>query len=145
MPLGSMNKKIIEFLDKNRNLTLATCIDNKPYCANLFYAFETGKAWLIFKSDKKTIHIQQALLNQHVAGTISPDKLDIKKIQGVQFTGKMTVMTDSIKSAAEKSYYKKYPFALAFKGELWVIQIDSIKMTDNTLGFGSKLTWQRDS
>ena len=34
--------------------------------------------------------------------------------------------------------------ALAVAGEIWTIKMDSIKMTDSTLGFGKKITWERE-
>jgi uncharacterized protein YhbP (UPF0306 family) len=30
-------------------------------------------------------------------------------------------------------------------GQLWVVELDTIKMTDNTLGIGNKLRWERIS
>lgn len=43
-----------------------------------------------------------------------------------------------------KAYLKRFPFALAVKLDLWILHIDYIKMTDNRLGFGSKLLWLRE-
>jgi uncharacterized protein YhbP (UPF0306 family) len=45
---------------------------------------------------------------------------------------------------ASSHYHKKYPFALAMPGEIWTVQINSIKMTDSKLGFGKKITWNRE-
>jgi uncharacterized protein YhbP (UPF0306 family) len=42
------------------------------------------------------------------------------------------------------STIKKYPFALAIPGDVYTIQPDYIKLTDNTIGFGKKLTWLRN-
>jgi hypothetical protein len=41
------------------------------------------------------------------------------------------------------TYLKRFPFALAAKLDLWILYIDYIKMTDNLLGFGKKLIWER--
>ena len=43
----------------------------------------------------------------------------------------------------KKIYYKKYPFAVAFPGNIWGVELTSIKMTDNTLGFGKKIEWKK--
>jgi uncharacterized protein YhbP (UPF0306 family) len=44
---------------------------------------------------------------------------------------------------ATKFYHKKNPAGLAVRGDIWIVKIDNIKMTDNTLGFGKKITWSR--
>lgn len=138
-----MNERIISFLRKNTNLTLATSADNVPYCANCFYAYEEQHDLLIFKSSPDTNHIRQALQNRAVAGSITPDKLDAAKIQGVQFHGEFLEPENERLDSLRKTYYKKYPFAMAFPGSIWVIELTAIKMTDNTLGFGKKIEWKR--
>lgn len=138
-----MDKRIIDFIHTQTVLTLATSIENIPYCASCFYSLIEGSYSLAFKSDKTTKHIQDALLNNEVAGTIIPDKSEIGKIKGIQFQGKLIEPEGRLLANAKKSYYKKYPFAIAVKGELWVIELSFIKMTDNQLGFGKKLLWEK--
>lgn len=41
-------------------------------------------------------------------------------------------------------YLKRFPFAALMDTTLWVLQIDYAKMTDNRLGFGKKLIWERE-
>jgi uncharacterized protein YhbP (UPF0306 family) len=38
---------------------------------------------------------------------------------------------------------QKIPFALAKPGDVWCIQLEMIKMTDNTQVFGKKLMWNK--
>ncbi len=40
---------------------------------------------------------------------------------------------------------KRYPFAILMKTQLWVVDLDFIKLTDNRLGFGKKLIWKKDA
>jgi len=47
------------------------------------------------------------------------------------------------KTKARKAYIKKFPFAIAAKLDLWVLQLEYVKMTDNRLGFGRKIVWRR--
>lgn len=115
----------------------------KPYCANCFYAFEEIGGWLVFKSDAATNHIRQAVENPIVAGTVIPDKLVKAKVQGVQFNGLFREASGSDLKRAEDVYYKRFPFARAFGGMMWIIELDELKMTDNTLGFGKKLLWKK--
>jgi len=38
-------------------------------------------------------------------------------------------------------YYQKFPFAETMPAPIWGIKLDWVKVTDNTLGFGTKLIW----
>jgi hypothetical protein len=45
----------------------------------------------------------------------------------------------------EKSvYFKRFPYALAMNPTLWKIKVEFFKLTDNRLGFGKKIMWQRE-
>jgi len=138
-----INERVIVFLKSCTNLTLATGKNSIPYCANCFYAYDEKQNLLVFKSDRDTNHIKQALENNNVAGTILPDKLEKAKIKGIQFNGKFIEAKDELLESIKKVYYKKYPFARAFAGELWAVEFTFIKMTDNTLGFGKKIEWRK--
>ncbi len=139
-----MDQKIQLFIKEQKNLTLCTSIDDTPYCANCFYAFLHDNYFLVFKSNRNTMHITNALVNNKVAGTILPDISKIGIIKGIQFTGRLIVLADSeFLEKAKRNYYSQHPFALPMPGELWGVELHSIKMTDNKLGFGKKLLWER--
>ena len=139
----SIDKPIQSFIENQTVLTIATCINNIPYCATCFYTFLEKYNAVAFKSNRDTQHIHEAIQNKYVAGTIVPDKSEIGKIKGIQFSGTFLEPTENLLTEAKKKYYLKYPFAAAFKGELWVIDLTSVKFTDNTLGFGKKMHWQK--
>ncbi len=139
----AIDERIVKFLKAQTNLTLATCTNNIPYCANCFYAFEETKNWLVFKSDTETNHVRQAIANPFVAGTVIPDKLVKAKVQGVQFSGLFREAIGDDLKRAETIYYNRYPFARAFGGVIWIVDLEEMKMTDNTLGFGKKLLWKK--
>lgn len=82
-----MDTKIEEFLKNQQSLTFCTSVDNQPYCANAFYACIKENNLIVFKSDKNTRHISEALKNEKVAGIILPDVSKIGTIKGIQFTG----------------------------------------------------------
>ncbi|EGF0722467.1 hypothetical protein IBO59_003311 [Salmonella enterica] len=42
-------------------------------------------------------------------------------------------------------YIRRFPVARVLPAPVWEIRLDEIKFTDNTLGFGKKLHWLRDS
>ena len=90
-------------------------------------------------SDPKTRHLQEALENPLVAGTVTLETRTIGHIQGMQFAGHLSQALAQDKPL----YYKAYPFALALRPSLWRIRIDYAKLTDNRLGFGKKLEFFR--
>jgi hypothetical protein len=95
----------------------------------------------VFTSESTTRHIREALVQRRVAGAIALETLVIGKIRGVQFTGTLDKPEGEILKAAQKAYRKKFPFAIFLKTTLWCLYPDHIKMTDNRLGFGTKLIW----
>jgi len=138
-----MEARISEYIKHNKVFTLATCIDNVPYAANCFYCFEEETNRLIFMSNKETRHIKESIDNLSVAGTINNGVTTVAKIQGIQFTGKLIVPNGKQKNHFNKTYLIKFPFAITKLSPIWGIQLEWIKMTDNTLGFGNKLIWKR--
>ncbi len=138
-----MEKDIEVFVEEQKSLTFCTSIDNIPYCANCFYAYRQDGNYLIFKSSRKTQHIVNALINDKVAGTIIPDINKLGTIKGIQFVGRFIVPIAEELEEVKKIYYRKHPFALPMKGEIWMVALTSVKMTDNTLGFGKKFIWKK--
>lgn len=134
---------MVDYIEKNKVLTLATSSNNVPYCANCFYVFDAKEQTLIFLSDNATRHIQEALENKFIAGTINKDVTTVAKIQGVQFTGEFINPTTEEQEHFYQIYYHKFPFAKAKPSPIWAVKLNWIKMTDNTLGFGKKLLWER--
>lgn len=80
--------------------------------------------------------------NKQVAGTIHLETKIVGMIRGIQFIGEV-VRPDEAETA-RLIYLKRFPFAVFMDSEFWVLRIDSIKMTDNRLGFGKKIHWTRD-
>ena len=138
-----LDESIEKFLLSHTVLSLATSVNNRPYCASCYYAFVPGENVLLFKSDPDTQHIEDALSNSQVAGTILPDKLEKTKIQGVQFSGTFRKAEGSIQRKAELTYLAKYPVATLFRGNIWIIELNRIKFTDNALLKGKKILWER--
>ena len=64
----------------------------------------------------------------------------VGKIEGVQFRGEFLPLEDD---ELKKLYFKNFPYALAMNPKLWQIKIDYFKLTDNTLGFGKKIVFNR--
>ena len=133
--MNKLDKKITNFIKEHHVLTLATSVNNIPYCANCFYVYAEDENMLIFTSDDKTKHIQDVKQNSYVGGSIVLETTIVGKIQGIQFNGKMYEPKNELKKNVSRKYMKKYPFAKLMNTRLWVVDIDFIKMTDNRLGF----------
>lgn len=137
------NKKLIwSFLSKQTVLNIATSKNEESYCASCFYAFDQDNKVLVFKSAVESRHIEEGLNQSIVGGTILPDKLKKAVVIGAQFQGILSREAEII-TKSKAVYYKKYPFALAMDGDIFVIQLSFIKYTDNKLGFGKKIVWNK--
>ena len=137
------DKRIINFIKRHHLLTLATSKDNVPYCCNVFYVYDEANNHLIFSSDAKTKHAQDFIANSKVSGSISLETKVIGKIQGVQLLGEIKMMKGEDLEVARKQYLKAYSYARLMKIELWAMQLTFIKMTNNALGFGKKIVWEK--
>jgi uncharacterized protein len=122
------------------------CIDDKgfPYCFSCFYAYNSNERLLYYKSPVDTQHSKIISTNPLVAGTMLPDKLNKLQVKGMQFEGIVLPLDHPLTKNAAAHYYKKNPVAVAMPGEIWTIQINSLKLTDSSFGFGKKLAWHRE-
>jgi uncharacterized protein YhbP (UPF0306 family) len=134
---------IIEFIKSHHVLTLATCAGDVPYCSNMFYTLLEKEFSLVFTSDEKTRHITEVMKNPVVAGSIVLETETVGKIQGLQFCGKMTAVSGRLKIKAKTAYLKRFPYAVLSGTPVWTIEITYAKLTDNRLGFGKKLVWEK--
>jgi hypothetical protein len=138
------DKKITEFIKEHHVLTLATSFEEEPYCANCFYVYLEEENSLVFTSDYTTKHIHQASHNIYVAGSIVLETDIIGKIQGVQFQGIISEPKGELYTKIRSAYLKRFPIAMLMKTTLWVVDLTFLKFTDNRLGFGKKLIWEKE-
>lgn len=137
----NVDKKIERFIAKHHVLTLATATtQGEPYCCNCFYAYDASSATFIFTTDAATHHGQMMLANNRVAISIVLETRTVGKVQGLQITGRALPAKDGDRMA----YIKAFPYAAVADLSLWRVEADMMKLTDNTLGFGKKLIWQRE-
>ena len=134
-----IDQKIIHFLNEHHLLTLATCQNNKPYCCNLFYAYDQVRNQLIFSTETRTKHAQDFIRNTNVAGSIALETKEVSKIQGVQLIGTIKELEGECLKIAKEQYLKAFPYAENMDIHLWAMPLNFIKMTHNKLGFGKKL------
>ncbi|MFN8207231.1 MAG: pyridoxamine 5'-phosphate oxidase family protein [Bacteroidales bacterium] len=137
-------KQIVRFIEKHHVLTLATVKDGVPWCSNLFYAFVPSGNMLVFTSDPSTRHMNEGLANKRVAGSIVLETSIVGKIQGIQFEGVLEKPADKLETELRSAYLRRFPFAVLLDSQLWYIELQHIKLTDNRLGFGKKLLWNKN-
>ncbi len=136
--------RFVKFIQKHHVLTLATVLDNQPWCSACFYAYEKKTGSFVFTSDENTRHINELLLNSKVAANIYFETKVIGIIQGLQISGTVELIDDHSSKDLRASYLKKFPFAVLSTTSLWALYPKKLKLTDNTLGFGTKLIWEKE-
>ncbi len=134
-----MESKITKFITKHHVMTLATQSPEGVYCANAFYAFDSQSSALIFSTDATTRHGAEMIANSQVAASIVLETKVVGRIQGAQITGRVVNAT----SGDLTLYLSRFPYAVVMGLNMWRLEIDYLKLTDNTLGFGKKLIWNR--
>jgi len=132
---------IIKFFRKHHVLTIATTVENEPWCANCFYVYLEEENMLVFTTDADTRHGKEFVKNPLVAGSVVLETLIIGKIRGIQFQGIISEPEGELSSKAKWAYLKKFPPAALMDTHLWAVKLTHIKMTDNRFGFGKKLIW----
>jgi uncharacterized protein YhbP (UPF0306 family) len=137
------DRRIVKFFRKHHVLTIATTVDNEPWCANCFYVYLEEENALVFTTDKTTRHGQEFVKNQLVAGSVVLETMIIGKIRGIQFQGNVSEPEGELASKAKKAYLLRFPPAALMDTHLWIVSLTYIKYTDNRLGFGKKLIWQK--
>jgi uncharacterized protein len=140
-----IDQRIVKFIDEHHILNLAVARDNRPWCATCYYSYMEKENLFVFTSDDDTRHVRDLVEggNSQVAGTIALETRIVGKIRGLQFSGRMFRPDEKLMKRAKSSYFGRFPFARVLKVHLWVLEPGFLKMTDNRLGFGTKLTWSQ--
>lgn len=136
-----LDKKLLKFFDEHHLLTVSSSVNGIPYSFHCFYVYLEEEQKLVYTSSEETKHVQDFKHNDCIAAAIGLETKDVTKIQGVQIVGRTFQPEGELKQTAEKKYLKRFPYAKLMKTNLWVVDFDFIKMTDNRLGFGKKLIY----
>ncbi|MFO7863166.1 MAG: pyridoxamine 5'-phosphate oxidase family protein [Salinivirgaceae bacterium] len=142
--MSNPDKQIVDLIKKHHVLTLATCVDNRPWCASCFYAWLSSENAFVFTTDKSTLHGKQAILNENVAANIYLETKVIGKIRGLQVAGSLEQPTGELLEKVRKRYLKRFPYARLMETTMWILYPTTLKLTDNRLGFGKKLIWEKN-
>ena len=139
-----IDERIVRFLKKHHVLTLATLAGGTPHCSNLFYAWLEQERAFVFTSSPDTRHARQALAHPEVAASVVLETRVVGNVQGVQLRGVMFRPEGERLQQARKRYLRRFPYAAVMDLELWMLEVTWLKFSDNTLGFGKKLVWERN-
>ncbi|MBS1231499.1 MAG: hypothetical protein H6R35_337 [Bacteroidetes bacterium] len=140
-----IDERIVRFFRKHHVLTIATSVNDEPWCANCFYVYLEEKNALGFTTGHETRHGKEFLKNKVVAGSVVLETPVIGKIRGIQFQGIVSEPEGELLKTVRKSFLKRFPVAMLMETHLWIVELTHIKMTDNRLGFGKKIIWEKDS
>jgi uncharacterized protein len=140
-----VDSKVIRFFRKHHVLTIATTVDNEPWCANCFYVYIEDENALVFTTDTDTRHGKEFIKNPLVAGSVVLETMVIGRIRGIQFQGIVSEPEGDLLSKAKSAYLKRFPVAILMDTRLWIVKLTFTKMTDNRLGFGKKIIWTHGS
>ncbi|MDU7692967.1 MAG: hypothetical protein E7K04_01805 [Helicobacter sp.] len=126
-----MYQEIILFLEQNHILTLALQNGKSTHCASVFYAYAkiNDCHFLIFKSNSKSLHSKLLKEQKNCSVSIHNNETNVLKIQGAQIRADLAPPAKNIKEA----YYQKYPFARVVSGQIYALNIISLKYTNNAL------------
>ncbi len=136
-------KAITAYLKKQHVLTLCVGDAQSLWSANCFYAFNESEMSFYMLTDHATRHGQLLALNSHVAGTVSDQTITVSLIKGAQYSGEMNVLSGEASQDARRIYTGRFPLAKLATTPIWCLRLDEVKLTNNKLGFGTKLSWQR--
>jgi uncharacterized protein len=135
---------VIRFMEKHHVMSVSVCDNGVPWCATCWYVFDAERMCLIFVSDSKTRHGRSFERSNQIAGTISNNEKRISRIRGIQFEGTVLRAKGNMKKEAKRLFLQKFPLSVFIELTFWIITINTVKMTDNTLFFSSKTYWERD-
>lgn len=140
----AVDSRIVKFIEAHHVMSIATVADNQPYCANLFYSYMVQENLFVFTSARDTLHARQMMDNSCVGATIVLETRSVGRVQGVQITGRVFAPDEQLSRQARHSYTCRFPYAVVADLTLWCMEPAMMKLTDNRLGFGTKLIWQQN-
>lgn len=136
---------ISRWLAKQHVVTWCVANRGELWCANAFYIYDPQKVAFYLLSEDHTRHSQMTGLQANIAGTVNGQPKTVALIRGVQFTGEIRRLEEAESASPRAQYNRRFPVARVLSAPMWEIRLTELKFTDNTLGFGKKLHWIRDS
>lgn len=107
-------RKVLEYLGRNRLMTLGTASGNKPWGATVFYTYDK-KLNLLFYSREDTKHCTHIKKNPNVSVVINHDwRYPSGEIKGLQITGRAAKIPKKDYARAYRLYKARFKWADEF-------------------------------
>ena len=136
----NLPERIRQFFESHHVFVLATALDDRPHACSLFYVLDPDDPALVFASSLETRHGFEMSANPEAAGALYQETRAIDQIRGLQFGGTILQGTSE---AMQARYTAAFPEAANIKAPFWTFRLNSVKMIDNSRGFGAKEIWSR--
>ncbi|MGK9173168.1 YhbP family protein [Yokenella regensburgei] len=136
---------INRWLAKQHVVTWCVASGGELWCANAFYIYDPQKVAFYLLSEDHTRHAQMTGSQARVAGTVNGQPKSVALIRGLQFAGEIRRLDEEESAEPRMRYNRRFPVARMMSAPMWEIRLNELKFTDNTLGFGKKFHWLRDS
>lgn len=143
-----------DYLTSHYTMTLATCRDDRPWAATVFYVCDQSLR-LYFVSDSRTRHATEGEANPNVAVTIYAHDQAWETIRGVQIEGRLGIVSGMDRLRVAAMYAARFPsigrlllqpdtaqesvVASRFaRATFYVVSPGRLRLIDNTRAFGHK-------
>ncbi len=107
---------ILNFLKRNRLMSLATSSKNMPWAATVFFAYDTIGT-IFFYSRKDTRHCRNIAKNPNVAITFNQYTGKPNSIKGLQIIGRASEVASCECARCYAIFTTRYPWAKKFSGD----------------------------
>ncbi len=135
-------------------MSLATCEDNTPWAASVFFVADDAFN-LYFISSQSSRHSQNGATNSRIAVTINKDHSDWFTISGLQIEGSVAVSPVQERERVLALYLNKFPSLSSLRdnpsneqeklivdrlmaSDFYCLTPCNIRLIDNSMGFGFK-------
>ena len=147
-------EKIQSLLGECNAMSLATCDDNIPWAASVFFVADDAFN-LYFVSGQSSRHSLNVATNPRVAVTINKDHSDWFSISGLQIEGRVSISPAQERERILALYLSKFPNLSRLRdnpsneqeklivdrllaSDFYRIAPRNIRLIDNSMGFGFK-------
>ena len=111
MSMKVANKKIVlDYLKRNKLMTLSTVSGNRPWSATVFFAYDE-KGQIFFYSRPNTKHCRHILKNPYVSVVVNHDHGTPGHVKGMQITGRAKRVPEKDIKKDYAVYRKRFPWA----------------------------------
>ncbi|MCU0804982.1 MAG: pyridoxamine 5'-phosphate oxidase family protein [Burkholderiales bacterium] len=105
----ALAERVAAFLAQHHVMTLATCDEDGPWAAAVFFAFEGLE--LYFLSSPQSRHARAIERDPRVAVTIQRDYRDWPEITGIQAEGRAAPVEGDERARVRRVYGERFPIS----------------------------------